>query len=333
MIHRRDVDYITAEAETELLSAHGLDHSRLIATGTEAKVYGLGPRRVLKVYADPDGTQRARLETLRGFYDRLDRGAVPYALPRIHAVEPHGPLLAALETRLPGRPMGEACDLTASRSKDVYLDAVHALGALSAPAGSGHRMLLTAPGEPSAPDWHRFLDRLLTDKLPSVADTLAEDIPNFPTLVDDLRAALANPYAGPEAVIHGDLYPDNILMLDGTTVGAVIDFGTFTMTGDPLYDMAGACVSYRQYDPDRLTVWRELLDRAAERTSRPRAQLLRAYAEIIAILTCDLYAREGEPIRANGHYQWAVAVLRDLKWRPAGPAPGPTDRRISPEGP
>ncbi|WP_158685067.1 hypothetical protein [Streptomyces sp. LaPpAH-108] len=46
------------------------------------------------------------------------------------------------------------------------------------------RMLLAA-----TPDWHRFLDRLLTDKLPTVATPLTEDVPAFPALVDDIRAS------------------------------------------------------------------------------------------------------------------------------------------------
>ncbi|MCW2916398.1 MAG: aminoglycoside phosphotransferase family protein [Actinomycetia bacterium] len=41
-------------------------------------------------------------------------------------------------------------------------------------------------------------------------------------------------------MIHGDLYPGNILMRDRAAVSGVIDFGTFTMIGDPLYDVAAA---------------------------------------------------------------------------------------------
>ncbi|MFD8259543.1 hypothetical protein ACFV19_11470 [Streptomyces griseoluteus] len=122
VIHRRNINDITVKAEKELLSTYGLDHTRLIASGTEAKVYDLGAQEVLKVYADPDGTLRARPETLRDFYDRLDRSTVPYALPRIGTIEPHGPLLATLETRLPRQPMGEVCDLTAPESKALYLE-------------------------------------------------------------------------------------------------------------------------------------------------------------------------------------------------------------------
>ncbi|MFB8085925.1 phosphotransferase family protein [Streptomyces sp. NPDC055992] len=316
MIHRRDVREITDQAEHELLTAHHIGPTDLIATGTEAKVYRLDTEQVLKVYADPDGTQAARLQTLRTFYDRLDRDQVPYTLPEIHSVEQHGPLLATREALLPGRPMGEVCDLTTPQAETLYLNAVTALAALAPTGDAGHRMLLADPGTPGAEPglgWYAFLRRLLDTRLDAVHDPLSTDVPRLDTIVKDLHTLLDGQYTGLETVIHGDLYPDNLLYADGR-IQAVIDFGTLTMTGDPLYDLAGACIYYRQYDTNRLTTWQRLLDQATARTPADRLHLLRAYAEIIAILTCDLYPEAGKPIQATGHYQWAVTVLRDLAW-------------------
>lgn len=84
------------------------------------------------------------------------------------------------------------------------------------------------------------------------------------------------------------------------------------MAGDPLYDLAGACIYYRQYDTDRLTTWRRLLDQATARTHPDRRHLLRAYAEIIAILTCDLYPESGKPDPRHG----ALSVVRHRPARP-----------------
>ncbi|WP_179235700.1 hypothetical protein [Streptomyces sp. CS113] len=87
------------------------------------------------------------------------------------------------------------------------------------------------------------------------------------------------------------------------------------MTGDPLRDVAGACIYYRQHEDDRLAVRRRLLDQAVARAPAGRRHLLRAYVEIIAILTCDLYPESQKPIQATGHYQCAIAVLWDLGWK------------------
>ncbi|MCX4444922.1 hypothetical protein [Streptomyces sp. NBC_01789] len=151
MRHRRDIREITDQAEHELLRAHRIGPADLIVTGTEAKVYRLDTDQVLKVYAGPDGTQAAQLQTLRTFYDRLDRDQVPYALPEIHSVEQHGPLLATREALLPGRPMGETCDLTTPpQAETLYLDGVTALAVLLSAGNEGHRMLLAGPGTPRA---------------------------------------------------------------------------------------------------------------------------------------------------------------------------------------
>ncbi|WP_367669707.1 phosphotransferase [Streptomyces sp. DT2A-34] len=86
--------------------------------------------------------------------------------------------------------------------------------------------------------------RLLDTRLEAVHDILSADVPRMDTVVKDLHTLLDSEYTGPEAVVHGDLYPDNLLLAGGS-VSAVVDFGTFTMTGDPFYDVAGACIYYR----------------------------------------------------------------------------------------
>ncbi|WP_381561069.1 phosphotransferase [Streptomyces eurythermus] len=88
-------------------------------------------------------------------------------------------------------------------------------------------------------------------------------LPAAISVVKDLYTLLDSEYTGPEAVLHGDPCPDNLL-LAGASVSAVVDFGTFTRTGDPLHDVA--CIYYRQDETDRRTAWRRLLDQAADRT-------------------------------------------------------------------
>ncbi|MEY9948380.1 aminoglycoside phosphotransferase family protein [Kitasatospora sp. GAS1066B] len=308
MITRRDSSSITEHAESKVLAAHGLTAANLLAAGTEARVYALSADRVLKIYADPD--QRGALDTLADFYQRLDRASVPCALPLIQHIEQDGPLLAVTETRLPGNPMGDVLDLTAPESEATYLEAVTDLAGLRLTVPLGRRMLLTHPQQPDAGpgDWNAFLAELLHRKLPAVLPELEQDVPGIQDLAWRLLERLDVPYAGPEGVIHGDLYPDNLLVSEGK-VTAVIDFGTFTMIGDPLYDLAGACIYYRMYDSDRAEVRSRLLQRASSALTSPRQQQLTDYVHLIALLSCDLYPEPQAHIRTTGHYQWAADVL------------------------
>ena len=309
MISRRDSSTITDHAEEKVLTAHDLTAGDLLATGTEAKVYALNDEHVLKIYADPG--QRTALETLADFYDRLDPDSVPYALPRIHHIEDHGSLLAVTERRLPGTPMSTACDLTSPEIERTYLQAVRDLAALRLRVPLSRRMLLTTQPETddaAESDWNAFLRHLLNRRAPEVLPHLALDVPDIHHRIAAVLDRLMPPYTGTTGIIHGDLYPDNLLVA-GSRVSAVIDFGTFTMIGDPLYDMAGACAYYRMYDEDRNGIRRRLLDLAGTPLSAPRRQQLIDYLHVIAVVSCDLYPQPQIHIRETGHYRWAVDVL------------------------
>ncbi|MFE4516377.1 phosphotransferase family protein [Kitasatospora sp. NPDC056783] len=313
MITRRDASSITADAENALLDARGLTPADLIAAGTEARVYALGHDQVLKVYADPD--QLGALETIADLYRRFARSSVPFALPEIQAIEQYGPLLAVTETRLSGTPMGDALDLTTPATEHTYLGAVRDFTGLRLTTPLDRRMLLDPDPAHGGEDWNAFLLRLLGQKLPKVLPDLRRDVPAVDHIADRLTVRLARPYTGPEGVIHGDLYPDNILVADDK-VSAVIDFGTFTLLGDPLYDLAGACAYYRMYDEDRVEVRNRLLAAAAEELPADRRDDLAAYLHTIALLSCDLYPEQDMRIRDTGHYQWAADVLNTpTGWR------------------
>ncbi|MEW2128553.1 hypothetical protein AB0891_33125 [Streptomyces sp. NPDC007259] len=205
MRHRRDIREITDQAEHELLRAHRIGPADLIVTGTEAKVYRLDTDQVLKVYAGPDGTQAAQLQTLRTFYDRLDRDQVPYALPEIHSVEQHGPLLATREALLPGRPMGETCDLTTPPGRNPLPRWGHRprRAALCRQRGPPH-----APGRPrnstrrARLGWYAFPRRLLGTRLDAVHDTLNADVSRLDTIVKDLHTLLGGQYTGEPRHLH-----------------------------------------------------------------------------------------------------------------------------------
>lgn len=276
-----------------------MDPGQLIGTGTgtEAKVYALDENRVLKIYAEPD--RRTALETLRDFYDRLESSTLNYALPRIHDIHSHGDLLAVVERRIDGVPMQEYVTADAADIEELYLAAASALGTVTLDPPLGHHLLLASEDDAVEPEnWHAFPIALITRKLPAVLSPLREDIPDIDNRVSALLAAFATAYDGPVGVIHGDLYPGNILMTGLQTVSGVIDFGTFTMIGDSLYDVASACGFYRMYDADHADVREHLLKRAADTLTPTRRPALTAFLLTGALLSCDLYpkpiwAREG----------------------------------------
>jgi len=310
MITRRDVTSIQTDAQNAALAAHGLTDQDFIAAGTEARVYALDDTHVLKLYAGHD--QLPALQTLRDFYDRLRPGALPYTLPKIHDIQTHEGLVVVTERRIHGQPMEDHLTADDPDLETLYLNTVAALARVTLDRRLGRRQLLTEPGAPAASepeDWNAFLTHLIRAKLPAVLPLLRQDIEHADQRAEALLHSLSAPYRGPEGVIHGDLFPGNILMADPHTVSGVIDFGTVTMIGDPLFDTAVACGFYRMYESDHLITRQRLLTRAAACLRPQRRQALHVYLLANALLTCDLYPHPDHPLRETGHYRWALTVL------------------------
>lgn len=80
------------------------------------------------------------------------------------------------------------------------------------------------------------------------ADNLASIHPDLPAILEPARETAAIDLSGlPQAQIHADLFPDNVLMLDGRVTG-MIDF-YFACTGSMLLDLATTHAAWC-FDPD-----------------------------------------------------------------------------------
>lgn len=318
---RRDSRLIHEADEANLLSSCGLSAADMLASGTEAHVYALDANRLLKIYAGAE--QLKALENLRKFYASIDRPrlavTLPHiALPYIEEITLAGTVVGVIETRLPGVPMEQFVEARPAEIERIYIEVTLSLQAihLAAPI-TGFRLFPDPARDPdlardetSATDWTQFVSAMTTDHLKRVSSLLSKDVVNFEMKVTRLLSMFSSAYEGKLALVHGDLCPANILM-SGGRVSAILDFGTFTMYGDPLFDLGTACGYFAMYSIDRREIRARLFEIAATYVEPEEISRAISYLLVAAFVTCDLYPEADLPVRQTGHYRWAIDVLND----------------------
>jgi Ser/Thr protein kinase RdoA (MazF antagonist) len=298
-------------ARHHVLQKYHISPEARLSSGMEAEVYACGLNAVLKLYTGT--TTLADLHILQDFYNSLDRQHLPYALPRIYTVAQEDRFLITIEQWLAGMPMSTVLPALTTDQLDAlmqrYLTAALAVSHVPAlPAFDRYKLFdPDRLSQRTNGDWHQFLARYLTHKLAQVAPYLRRDVPQLTAKVQQLHTVLDQPYRGDERLIHGDIFPGNLLLNDEHEITALLDFGLLTMHGDCLFDLATSWVFFDMYDELKAQIRERYLAMLLERLGEQVRGKLYRYVLIYSILSANTYSSNC----ADGHYQWCVANLNN----------------------
>ncbi|MCX6049497.1 MAG: aminoglycoside phosphotransferase family protein [Chloroflexi bacterium] len=293
-----------------ILQRYNLTPADLLGQGMEATVYRYDPAHVLKIYQGTANLER--LQTLQTFYTALDPRAAQLQLPQILELEQVDGALLTIEKYFPGRPMAAiVAQATAQQLPqlfDAYLQAALELQKVRISPKPTRYKLFDEQGLSAcaAGDFHAFLGRWLTVQVQAIGQPLARNVQEFPGKLARLHAVLAQPYRGALGIVHGDFFPGNLLLDQTHTVTALIDFGLFTMFGDPLFDIATGWVFFDMYDEYKLNIRARLLDFILAKLGAHILGRLQLYVLLFSILGANAYSN-----CTDGHYAWCVMNLND----------------------
>ncbi|MGI8645255.1 MAG: phosphotransferase [Nocardioides sp.] len=268
----------------------GFPVTGMLGAGMEGAVAALDDTRVVKLW---DRRDRAEVERLRMFYDAVAETGFALTVPRIlDVVEADGRVLT-VQVRLHGEPLS-------SEDADAV---VEVLAALTEVAVQPDLAVLPVPdGEPPfdpAAPFNESMAALVERRARLLGDHLASGV--AAALVDELRELTR---AEPR-LIHGDLAPGNILMIDGRP-SALLDFGYVTTVGDPAFDAAIATVLLDMFGPDAAAS-RNRLEHLVVARFGYGAHRLALYRAAYGVVTASCLVADSD----GRHFRWCLDLLDD----------------------
>jgi aminoglycoside phosphotransferase (APT) family kinase protein len=228
----------------QVLEKFGIGDHLLLGAGAESRVFALGDDLVLRVY---HGASGRTISARKALLAALPRDAVSFALPEIVGEGTAGGTAYTVERRVPGRSLDAAlADLRGDARANAwrnYLDAAGSIAHLKI-EGDDFGETIGWGGTPLREHtWTGYLLASVDRALRERREILSRDVPGFEAVLDRVRqrvVALGEP--AERVLVHGDFYPQNVMVDDAGHVTGVIDFGGNTLLGDRRMDLASAAI-------------------------------------------------------------------------------------------
>lgn len=286
---------------TQLLNMFDVGPDELIGAGQEAQVYALGADRVLRIFRST-----VPLERLQGrlrFYEVIRSQRAPFQTPSILELGESDGQVYWIERRLPGISLAGRLPTLAgqarARALASYVDAANAVGTLACPQSEIGEILADPPMQ--RPSWPAFLVDRAGLELQRHRRRLGGQVANPDRALDVLCRWTADMSAGATALVHGDFFPENVLLAEDGTVSAVIDFGPLSLVGDPRLDVA--CSVLFLTGLAGVTPSDRDLARSAARSFGVDDDLLRLYGLYYA------FRFLGAPRHSDGLLRWCMSRI------------------------
>ena len=283
-----------------VLTAYRLSEADRLGSGWESTIYALGPTQILQIPQPGVGTER-QVRDRAAFTASLP--PLPFAVPRIREISVVAGQLVVIEDRIDGQAMDAMLPgLSGARRRDAlaaYLAAAEAMAAVTATTETYGDLLKEQPLRTA-----RWADYLVARLRAAVEDeVLAADVPGLAAIAAQLSARLEALPDPEKCVVHGDIWPPNVMMNDTLRVTGLIDFSFTTRVGDHVMDLAGAAHYLRIGNPHAAEDHAYLMQLIAERHGAEVVEWIGLYAVWLAFSFA--YNHEDTLI-----YPWCLDLIR-----------------------
>lgn len=218
-------------------AAFGVTDADLLGSGWESTIYALGTKQILRI-PRPEAGSEDQVRAQATFTANLP--PLPFAVPCVREISWIDGWLYVIEDRIAGQSMAALLPKLSGDSRATalraYLAAAEAMAVATAPDEAFGDLLLDQPRR--CDHWTDYLTARV--RKAAEADALVEAIPGLAGIVRRFNTRLETIPDPPRCIVHGDIWPPNVMMNDDLQVTGLIDFSFTTRIGDHIMDLAGA---------------------------------------------------------------------------------------------
>ncbi len=220
------------------MAAFGVTDADLLGSGWESTIYALGATQILRI-PRPEAGSEDQVRARAAFTANLP--PLPFAVPRVREISRIDGQLYVIEDRIAGQSMAALLPTLSGERRATalrtYLAAAEAMSVATVPGEAFGDLLLDQPRR--CDRWSDYLTARV--RKAAEGDVLVAAVPGLAGIVERFNARLdAIPDPAP-CIVHGDIWPPNVMMNDALEVTGLIDFSFTTRIGDHVMDLAGAC--------------------------------------------------------------------------------------------
>ncbi|ASO21669.1 Ser/Thr protein kinase RdoA (MazF antagonist) [Actinoalloteichus hoggarensis] len=196
-----------------------------LGAGMEGEVFRLGGGLVGTVWFDRSAEGCRRLGDL---YREVAAAGLPFATPEILDVAEVDGSVVTTERLLSGIPLRTAVEtgaLSVPAALEATAEVVTALGTTTAGPAARAMGLFGSTASPwaGAESWPAAPAATIGDRIALHGRVLRSAVHDFDTLVTTLLARIADLRPGRDAIVHGDVCPENVLVDDAGRVVGLVD--------------------------------------------------------------------------------------------------------------
>ncbi|MCW2873178.1 aminoglycoside phosphotransferase family protein [Actinacidiphila oryziradicis] len=277
-----------------------------LEAAVEGSAYRLGDGTAARFW---DNRRVADLVRMQQFYAEA-AARLPLPTPEILAVEDVDGLPVTVERELSGEPLHRFLSPEEPEPLPEAVSClVEVLGTLANATDTDYLRQLPVLDE-DRPLWEgqesfaAALAALLERRAERSRDALSKHVDAFDRRSAQVLEKLRALGDTPRAAVHGDLFPENILVDEDLRPTAVVDFGFLSTAGDPRFDAAVSAAIFTTSGPYAQNTADVLTARFADEFDYSLEHLL-LYRAAYALATSDAFAGEG----SDDHLRWCASVL------------------------